>query len=250
MADGGRRGLFHSSGLAAVDPDGSGRAEPRKPRARRVLGTRHVRGGVFANGERPRVRRRPAGRFVPTGASPLPVPAGRRRTQGGRTQVRPANHPLHINTLRTAHMPRNARVRPASRPKTILCSPQSLNREVEVVRAGLTAGHFPSNGVGIRAATALISDGAANKERPCIPPTLIRRAPAERPRVGLPSSGTLHPSRNAPSPGGPRPESAAFPDRMTPPDYAQSSACALGPMESRAQALRKPVIPAKAGMTG
>ena len=33
---------------------------------------------------------------------------------------------------------------------------------------------------------------------------------------------------------------------MVAPDYARSSACALGPMESRAQALRKPVIPAKA----
>ena len=33
-----------------------------------------------------------------------------------------------------------------------------------------------------------------------------------------------------------------------PPDYAQSSACAPGSMETRAQALRKPVIPAKAGI--
>ena len=32
------------------------------------------------------------------------------------------------------------------------------------------------------------------------------------------------------------------------PDYAQSSACAPGSMETRAQALRKPVIPAKAGI--
>ena len=48
--------------------------------------------------------------------------------------------------------------------KAVLCSPQSLNRAVEVVRAGMTAGRFPSAGVGIRAATALLSDGAANKE--------------------------------------------------------------------------------------
>ena len=32
------------------------------------------------------------------------------------------------------------------------------------------------------------------------------------------------------------------------PDYAQSSACAPGSMETRTQALRKPVIPAKAGI--
>ena len=32
------------------------------------------------------------------------------------------------------------------------------------------------------------------------------------------------------------------------PDYAQSSACAPGPMETRTQTLRKPVIPAKAGI--
>ena len=34
------------------------------------------------------------------------------------------------------------------------------------------------------------------------------------------------------------------------PDYAQSSACAPGSMEVRAQALRKPVIPAQAGIQG
>ena len=35
---------------------------------------------------------------------------------------------------------------------------------------------------------------------------------------------------------------------METPDYVQSSACALGLMETRAQALRKSVIPAKAGI--
>ena len=53
--------------------------------------------GFFADGERPRVHRRPAGTFVLTGASPLAMPAGRRRTRGWRTrrwctQGRAANH--------------------------------------------------------------------------------------------------------------------------------------------------------------
>ena len=39
-----------------------------------------------------------------------------------------------------------------------------------------------------------------------------------------------------------------FYGRYLPPDYAQSSACALGSMETRAQAPRKFVIPAKAGI--
>ena len=38
------------------------------------------------------------------------------------------------------------------------------------------------------------------------------------------------------------------PARIFIPDYAQSSACTLGPMETRAQAPRKFVIPAKAGI--
>ena len=59
------------------------------PTRRVSSGFRETRGGmcaagIFANGERPRVRRRRAGTFVLTGASPLPGPAGRRRTQGGR----------------------------------------------------------------------------------------------------------------------------------------------------------------------
>ena len=41
---------------------------------------------------------------------------------------------------------------------------------------------------------------------------------------------------------------SSFIAHMASPDYAQSSACAPGSMEARAQALRNPVIPAKAGI--
>ena len=46
------------------------------------------------------------------------------------------------------------------------------------------------------------------------------------------------------------PEKKTLADFLGRPDYAQSSACAPGPMETPAQALRKPVIPAKAGIQG
>ena len=56
---------------------------------------------------------------------------------------------------------------PVARGKAILCSQQSLNRAVEVARAGITKGHFPSDGAGVRAATPLFSDGASNNGYSC-----------------------------------------------------------------------------------
>ena len=59
---------------------------------------------------------------------------------------------------------------PARSLKPIPCSRQSVNRAVEAARAGMTKGVFPSGGGRVRAASALLSGGAADKERPCAQP--------------------------------------------------------------------------------
>ena len=67
--------------------------------------------------------------------------------------------------------------------KGIPCSPQRLNRDVEAVRAGMTAGRLPNDEVGVGAATTFFPDGAAIKEWPCPstgdgrPPPCPRSAP-------------------------------------------------------------------------
>ena len=72
--------------------------------------------------------------------------------------------PVHPRVPDTIARPSST---PAARGKAILCSQQSLKRVVEDARAGMTKGHFPSDGVATRAATLLFSDGAVNNECPC-----------------------------------------------------------------------------------
>ena len=144
------------------------RRDPRSGRGRSPRRRHRHHGRIPARD----VDRGDVGRKMSGTGRELGLGGPRDRTRGDRAAQRPSRRTgprlpflCPSSSLRAGH--RRLGSTPAARGKAILCSQQSLNRVVEDARAGMTKGHFPSDGVETRATTPLLSDGAVNNECPC-----------------------------------------------------------------------------------